>query len=297
VVAGVNTSSAEMDATLTFNCSPDYLPEAAKWFTAVSMANNHSDNQGADGVTETRQHLDQNGIQYFGDPDPTVKENVCDVISWPVTVTYNDQTKKDGEVPIALCGYQGVFSIPPEDSIAVMEQYAKYMPVIVMPHMGVEYTPAPGSITEDTYRSMIDHGADVVLGGHPHWVENTEAYEGHLIVYSMGNFIFDQQGNTEVTRGAGINIKLQADTNDSSLLSKWLALGDSCKAFHDDCLAQAQKQNLSKLPFTYQFGVIGTDSSNKITKPATPSEMPGILDRMQWDQTMQGLQAPYSELK
>ena len=40
-------------------------------------------------------------------------------------------------------------------------------------------------------RLMIDHGADVVIGSHPHIVQETEMYKGRLIVYSLGNFVFD----------------------------------------------------------------------------------------------------------
>lgn len=295
-VAGVHLTSAEEDATLSFNCSPDYLPEAAKWFTAFTMANNHSDNQGVEGFAETRRHLDENGIQYFGHYDPTVQSDVCEVISWPVTVTYDDASKKAGSIPIALCGFHGVFQIPPEESIAVMEKYSEYMPVIAMPHMGVEYQPAPDSLKEATYRSMIDHGADMVLGDHPHWIQNTEAYNGHLIVYSMGNFMFDQQDTAEVVRSAGIRVLMNSKDADAAQLKKWLALGDSCKAFHDDCLAKVTEQNLQKLPFTYQFGVIGTNDANKITKPATPEQQASILTRLQWNQTMQQLADPYSAL-
>jgi hypothetical protein len=77
LVAGLNISSAEMDQTLTFNCSPNYLPEAAKWFTAFTLANNHTNDQGASGFKQTQQNLDKYGIQYFGNPDPTVTADVC----------------------------------------------------------------------------------------------------------------------------------------------------------------------------------------------------------------------------
>lgn len=50
----VDTTSAQQEATLSFNCRPEYLPEAAKYFTAFTLANNHTDNQGPEGFTETR---------------------------------------------------------------------------------------------------------------------------------------------------------------------------------------------------------------------------------------------------
>lgn len=295
-VANFTQTSAQEDSTLSFNCSPDYLPEAAKWFTAFTLANNHTDNRGAEGFTETKQHLEENKIQYFGHYDPTQLDDVCEVIAMPVKVTYDDKSVKEQSLPFAMCGFHGVFQIPPEESLAVMEKYSELMPVIAMPHMGVEYKPAPDQLKTATYRSMIDHGADMVIGDHPHWIQTTESYKGHLIVYSMGNFMFDQQDTAEVVRSAAINVKIGVNGAESTDLSKWLTLGDSCKAFHDDCLAKITSEGLTKLPFEYQFGVVGTNDSGKITKPATPDQQASILQRLNWTQTMSQLQAPYSSL-
>lgn len=295
-VANFSQTSAQEDATLSFNCSPDYLPEAAKWFTAFTLANNHTDNRGVEGFAETKQHLEENHIQYFGHYDPDELNDVCEVISLPVSVTYDDGAVKKQSLPVALCGYHGVFKIPSEESIALMEQYSKVMPVIAMPHMGVEYQPAPDQLKTATYRSMIDHGADMVIGDHPHWIQNTEAYKGHLIVYSMGNFMFDQQDTAEVVRSAAIRVVFQLKDANPEQLTKWLALSEDCRAFHDSCLVEAQTEGLSKLPFTYQFGVVGTNDSGKITKPATPDQQASILTRLNWNAVMGELQAPYSSL-
>ncbi|CAN5374067.1 CapA family protein [soil metagenome] len=294
--SGVNMTSAEMEAALQFNCSPDYLPEAAKWFTAFTLANNHTDNQGIDGFSETQQQLDKNGIQYFGHYDPRSLDDICDVISLPVTVTNDDQSKTDGKLPVAMCGYHGVFRIPPPESVAVMEQYSKLMPVFAMPHMGVEYQPAPDQLKTDFYRSLIDGGADVVLGDHPHWIQNTESYKGHLIVYSMGNFMFDQQDTPEVVRSAAIQVVIKTNNDDKAMVKKWLALGEKCSTYHDQCLSGAKTQELTKLNISFQFGVIGTNDANKITKPATEQAQASILQRLGWQSTMTLLQAPYSKL-
>lgn len=295
-VADFSQTSAEEDETLSFNCSPSYLPEAAKWFTAFTLANNHTDNRGAEGFDETKQHLEENKIQYFGHYDPYKVEDVCEVIAFPMKVTYDDKTTKEQSLPVAMCGYHGVFKIPPEAALAEMEKYSEVMPVIAMPHMGVEYTPAPDALKTATYHAMIDNGADMVIGDHPHWIQNTESYKGHLIVYSMGNFMFDQQDTAEVVRSAAIRVVMSAAENDSALLAKWLALGDECKKFHDSCLEKIQSEGLTKLSFDYKFGVVGTNDSGKITKPATADQQASILQRLNWSKTMTQLQAPYSSL-
>lgn len=296
VVAGISISSALEDQTLQFNCSPNYLPEAAKWFTAVTLANNHTDNQGVDGLNETRQQLDKVGIQYFGHYDPDVIADACEVISLPVTVKNDDGSNTKGKLPVAMCGYHGVFKIPSNESIAEMQKYSKYMPVIAMPHMGSEYKSAPDELKTAVYRSFIDNGADMVVGDHPHWIQTSESYKGHLILYSMGNFIFDQQDTSEVTRSAALNVLLKSESDTSDDLAKWLELGSQCAVFKDDCLKSAQDQNLKKLDINYKFGIVGTNDADKITKPATLDQQTSILQRLNWQSTMNGLQTPYSSL-
>ncbi|MES2631269.1 MAG: CapA family protein [Patescibacteria group bacterium] len=293
-VAGFTQTVEQEEATLSFNCPPEYLTEFAKWFNVVTLANNHTDNRGAEGFAETRVHLDENKVQYFGHYDPYLAEDACEVISFPFSVTYDDDVVKKEKLPVAMCGFHGVFKIPPQETLAEMEKYSKVMPVIAMPHMGAEYTPAPDQLKTQTYRSMIDHGADMVIGDHPHWVQTTESYNGNLIVYSMGNFMFDQQGSTELTRSAAIRMVMSSTEASSDALKDWLALGESCASFKDTCLQQAEK--LKKLPINYSFGVIGTSDANKIVKPATPAEQAAIEQRLQWSLTMSQLKAPYGSL-
>lgn len=292
----VHMTAAQMEVNLQFNCDPAYLGEASKWFTAFTLANNHTDNHGAEGFTQTKRHLDEHGIQYFGNYDPTVLKDVCDIISMPGTIHLSDKTTKKGYLPMALCGYHGVFQIPPQAAVDEMKQYAEYMPVIAMPHMGAEYTSAPDQIKTDFYHSLIDGGADMVIGDHPHWIQNTEAYKGHLIVYSMGNFMFDQQFNTEVTRSAAIRVDMSVTASEGSKIEEWLAVGGKCKQLHDDCLTQIQAQHLPKLQVTYKFDAIGATDTNKITKPATAAEQAAILQRLEWPATMKQLQSPYASL-
>lgn len=282
-------SSKEEDTYLKFDCSPAYLPEATKWFTAVSLANNHTDNQGAAGFAETKQHLDENGMQYFGSYDPEDYDNLCNILSTPAHVTMSDGSVKQGKLPLVWCGYHGVFKIPSASSIAVMSRYSSLFNVVAMPHSGMEYKPSPDEIKTTLYRGLIDGGADVVLGNHAHWVQSTEAYKGKLIVYSMGNFIFDQQGALDVTRSAVINMDVSVDAKAAPDLDKWLALGEKCGAYVDDCLSLAKEEGLTKLPLTYHFAVLGSRDDGKVTHRATDAELTSIKQRMNWNVTIQGL--------
>lgn len=281
-VPGVNQSPAIEDATLIFNCDPTYLNEANKWFTAVSLANNHTDNQGASGFRETQKQLRQHGIAYFGHYDPEAHDELCTVIA---VGTDNNQT-----LPLALCGYHGVFKIPSESSLTVIKKYAAFMPVIAMPHMGVEYKTSSDPIREKTFRAMIDNGADAVIAAHPHWVQNSESYNGKPIFYSVGNFIFDQQANNEVTQSAPVAVTLNVGAAGMPLAQTWTQILKHCTA-DQTCLQNAEKRNVPKLPVTITYDVIPGDSSNRLTKKASPDTAQNVFTRLNWERTKQQLKS------
>lgn len=68
-------------------------------------------------------------------------------------------------------------------------------------HWGWEREPGPSERQRQLARTMIDAGADVVVGGHPHVTQGAEYYRGRLIVYSLGNFVFDGFESADAKRG------------------------------------------------------------------------------------------------
>jgi poly-gamma-glutamate synthesis protein (capsule biosynthesis protein) len=63
---------------------------------------------------------------------------------------------------------------------------------------------APGIANDDPRvigRALIDAGADVIVGNHPHWVQGVELYHQGFIAYAHGNFIFDQEWSRETKEG------------------------------------------------------------------------------------------------
>jgi poly-gamma-glutamate synthesis protein (capsule biosynthesis protein) len=285
-VAGVEMTSAKEEATLTFNCDPAYLPNVAKWWTAVSLGNNHSGNLGPEDVDVTRQNLSAAGIQYFGSPDPAVPPN-CDVIVLPVDATMTDGSTKQYQLPFGFCGYDGVFKNPTAAQLAEISAFAQVLPVIAWPHSGAEYKAAPDQIKTALYRDMVDAGADMVIGNHAHWIQPAQAYHGKLIVYSMGNFIFDQQGDDEVTRSALIAVT--ANVDDVADLAVWSAIALRCQGDFDRCAQLATQRGLSRMNLTYTFGALGSNDAAKIVKPSTPDQLAAIEQRLDWDATMAAL--------
>ncbi|HEM3614038.1 TPA: CapA family protein [Streptococcus suis] len=100
---------------------------------------------------------------------------------------------------------------------------------IVMPQTGVEYQLEPTEEQTGLYHQMIDWGADIVLGGHPHVVEPAEIIEKDgqrkLIIYSMGNFLSNQRiesmddtPNSQWTeRGVLMDIRIQKEDGQTSI--------------------------------------------------------------------------------
>jgi len=78
--------------------------------------------------------------------------------------------------------------------------------VIVNIHWGEEYDLNFNKIQKEIAYQLIDDGADVIIGHHPHVVQEVEVYKGRPIFYSLGNFIFDQMWSEETKKGAVVEL-------------------------------------------------------------------------------------------
>lgn len=156
----------------------------------ASLANNHSGNYGTKGISETQSLLITNGITPVG----------YGLIGY----------KKVKGVKFAILAYNGVGPKFDLSKIGADIKEAKKNSdvVIVMPHWGKEYVhkpeSSPGVAPDDpkvVSHAMIDAGADLIVGNHPHWYQGVEIYKNKLITYAHGNFIFDQMWSLETTQG------------------------------------------------------------------------------------------------
>jgi hypothetical protein len=73
--------------------------------------------------------------------------------------------------------------------------------VIVVPHWGVEYTSHPTALQRRQAAALVRAGADVVLGSHSHWAGALEAIGDGVVMYSLGDFIFDLQRSEQTEEG------------------------------------------------------------------------------------------------
>jgi hypothetical protein len=155
----------------------------------VNLGNNHILNQGTKGIEQTKKYLDEAGVQYF-EPE---RAGSFQGISF---VSYNYAVSDSIEAAI-----ENIKSAKEQSDI-----------VIACPHWGTEYKVGdPGQATRDLAHRFIDAGSDLVIGTHPHVVQNSEEYKGKKIYYSLGNFIFDQYFQKETMEGLGVEVTINPD--------------------------------------------------------------------------------------
>ena len=83
--------------------------------------------------------------------------------------------------------------------------------VVVLPHWGTQYTHVAEPIQSLVGRRLVDAGADLVVGGHPHWVQGLERYHGAVIAHSLGNFVFDMDFMEQTMEGATLTATFRGD--------------------------------------------------------------------------------------
>jgi poly-gamma-glutamate synthesis protein (capsule biosynthesis protein) len=192
---------------------------------AVSLANNHSvwnsDGWGLSAFNDTVAALDSYSIPHFGAGDN------LGVASAPWVLEMNG-------IRVAIYGVDGV-TANKEQTQGVLSDYVgasengagtnpyntgqftsdiaylagQYDVVIPYFHMGVEYIPVAPNWAIEGARAAIDAGATMVVTNHPHLIQGMEVYNGKPIVYSVGNFVFDQMFSNEVRTGTILEIVLQ----------------------------------------------------------------------------------------
>ena len=84
--------------------------------------------------------------------------------------------------------------------------------VIVLTHWGTQYTHRPEPSQRLAAQAFADAGADLVIGGHPHWVQGWEMAGSAVVVHSLGNFVFDMDFQTKTREGIFLEIVIWGDT-------------------------------------------------------------------------------------
>jgi len=183
---------------LIFNFPPE-AAEALKWLhlNAVSLGNNHSQNQGLSGLKTTRELLSGDNIKSIGS-QTSFDEN---------SITRFSSGSKKLSILTINC-----LETDTDIISAIKEEKAAGNFVLIFPHWGNEYQAKHSNSQSELAYRWIDGGADLVIGSHPHVVQDAEIYQGKLIYYSLGNLVFDQSFSKETQEGMVIAAQI-SDTN------------------------------------------------------------------------------------
>jgi poly-gamma-glutamate synthesis protein (capsule biosynthesis protein) len=176
---------------LVFNFPPKSV-DVLNWLhiNSVSLANNHSGNAGASGLAYTKELLTKNNINYIGQESDFNNESV------------KRYTQGDAKVSVIVVN---LFAHEYDLTQTIKKEKNDGYFVIMFPHWGNEYQSIHSKTQENYAHSWINSGADLVIGSHPHVVQDAEIYNDKYIFYSLGNLLFDQTFSKETQQGLVIS--------------------------------------------------------------------------------------------
>lgn len=183
-----------------FTFSPEITSLLKQNNMIVNIGNNHIANFGDDGITQTKKYLTQENIPYFGDTglEDSSQERILFHTANNknlVFINYNQFTS------------EGLIHALEDISFSKTENNI----VIVYTHWGNEYNPIANTVTQNQAHQFIDAGADVIIGSHPHVIQQKEIYKDKVIYYSLGNLVFDQYFSQETKEGLLVKMSISKD--------------------------------------------------------------------------------------
>lgn len=178
--------------------SPTKLAESLAWagFDYLALGNNHMFDFMDDALRSTLDTLDRIQLDYSGggfDDTGARRPAMIELggetfaflsyVGWPGTFSPSQvaEASKGGAALGTSNSIAEDLAATPDEATAVLQL-----------HAGLEYSSRPALTEQTTLRQAVRDGADLVVGHHAHVLQGFEIYEGKLIAYSLGNFLFDQ---------------------------------------------------------------------------------------------------------
>ncbi|WP_158250399.1 CapA family protein [Aquimarina sp. I32.4] len=180
-----------------FRAEPEWLRGLKDHkITHLNMANNHSMDQGRNGLVDTKKNIQESGLIPLGFGEnfkEACKAQLITISPRPVYVLSSLQVPSENwpflENKPCVC----------EDSFVAISEKIKKLKrkdpnaiVIIQLHWGAEHTVVPQTLQKQHAYELVDAGADIIIGHHTHTIQSIEVYKGSFIYYGIGNFIFDQ---------------------------------------------------------------------------------------------------------
>jgi len=183
---------------IDFAFDPSHVAELKNYgFNFFNLANNHYSDQGQKGIQETEKNLTDMQIYFSGCQDRVINDCTSNI------VTANGY--KIGFAGFSMV-YGGFEMSKAKAAIIKLKENSDL--VVVNIHWGTEYTHQFGNTQRNTAYDLIDNGADLIIGHHPHVVQGMEIYKNKPIFYSLGNFIFDQYFSADTQEGLAVSLNL-----------------------------------------------------------------------------------------
>ncbi len=166
-------------------------------FNFFNLANNHFADQGEQGIRETRENLDKLHISYSGCQDKKLGDCSAKIL--------HIAGKK-----VAFAGLSMVYGVfEQKEAENIITSLASSTDLVVVNiHWGVEYQHQFNKTQQTVAHQLIDAGADIIIGHHPHVVEGMEVYKGRPVFYSLGNFIFDQYFSVDTQEELAVGVSI-----------------------------------------------------------------------------------------
>ena len=161
------------------------------------LSNNHSMDQNKEGLLDTYHNLIQSGIEPIGggrnkkeacEPTLIQKEGHTIAIFGSVSIPIENWFPIDNQPSVCQLNHEEMI-----EHIANYRETNPDVKVVVTLHWGLEYLSTPTVDQINHAKKIIDAGADVIIGHHPHVIQTIQEYKGKMIYYSIGNFIFDSK--------------------------------------------------------------------------------------------------------
>ncbi len=181
-------------------CSHERILSEIKslWFNIVWLANNHAMDGGVDAHKTTIQALKDYKIKYFGNMKhgPYLRETYV--------YTGEKQWHKFARHSFDTIIYKGVRKQQYCDQLKKYKKnsYNNFVSI----HRWDEYQIVHNQKQQDLAHYLMDCGADMIIGHHPHVIQDIGRYKDKPIIYSLGNFLFDQWFSEETKRGMYVAI-------------------------------------------------------------------------------------------
>ncbi len=204
----------DLGSLYSFRMDPSVISVLRDYgFNVLSLANNHAGDWGREAFVDTIERLQTAGIKHPGGHfNQTLAETPAviriDGVDYGF-LAFSDVgpawLRVQSEAPgILLASDSRLETI-------IRNATSKVDVLIVSFHFGEEYESLPNARQQALARQAVDAGAKIVVGHHPHVIQPVEVYNGGLIAYSLGNFIFDQYFSPETMEGLVLEVNMIGD--------------------------------------------------------------------------------------